>query len=729
MKNTKKTKLFTLLCILLLTSFVIPQIVEEDIYIEEEKIKAAFAGAVKKFNSLEQASSIFDFNKIIVLLESARRDKHLSDSLIHYLTRAYEYRARAYFNGAEIEKTKNDIRTILRIDIDYIPAKQASRKFISLFKDIQKSVTGYFVVKTEPAGARIYIDEKFIGYSNTPVLKQHSGTYTIRASMDDYKTVERKIEIKPAETTELTIDMERISAAIIIHTVPPGAQVFLNGKYHGTTSGTVEKEYEDALTARGIKPRDCSSGYTITGLPVGSNQRVELKKPCYQPVIFRLNIESAMIYSLEPIIMETSQGEIFVENVPQDARVYLNGILQGKGDQQFRELCSGPYTLVVQFKEGKYLKQFHLHKNETIHIIPSPKPTVLFGGVLGLKGEVSFEYLNSIDITEILKKIETLNIYTPTLKDRNENQNLIQDLKRLGDSLNPAQSDGCVLRGHALKSWKEKLLNKYDAELLLVIKQVDDERFAVLLYHHEHNTPDIFEVILDEAGDKPAKEVSEALKLLDQIPEFQRPWLGIYPIETDLDDGLFIIEVREDSPAENLLQQGDYLLFLNSRRMTDLNRYHKVVYQLKQGEQIPIKIKRDGKILDLQIKPALTTITPEPSKGFYCFNRVLAELEMASYSDVIVGSSVVIPYLKGVLCYYLEAYQMGKANLIPIKGKNTDSLDSGLIHFFLYLIYTKTGDTVGAKAEREIFMSFPDARLYYKNGTRLSLMEKYNIYP
>jgi len=726
MKLTK-----TALALSFFSLFAMPllcQIVEEDLSISEDVIKRKYEEAVSKFNSLDQASSIYDFNEIIVILEAAFKDKTIDPSLISYLKHSYDFRAQIYFNDGDLAKSEGDILSIFDQDMDYEPPKEASVKYVRLFDKIKSKMTGFFSVITNPAGARVYLDEKQIGYSNTPVLRYKIGTYVLRVAYEGYQTEEKTIEINSGQTTKISIELKRTAAALSLQTSPAGVEVYLDGKYNGTTEGSAGEAEAARLKGLGLDAAKCSAAFKIPNLPLGRH-KLELKKPCYQDSVITLDFPQPEDYSLNPVVLTTSQGEVILQDTPKEAEVFLNGQLQGKGSLSLKNLCSGPYTLTVKFKDGKYIKQFNLKKDETVYVSPSKKPTVLFGGLLKTGEDISYDSPLAVKTSALLETIHTLNVYTPTIRERNEDKELTTDLMRIGENLEGITIEPGIVLDPVTAKLKSDLLNKFDADLLLFLINTGEFEYSMILFHSAHGAPDVASFIYEDSADG-AADLEKTMRKLDVVPEFQSPWLGLYPVEPVSGEGLLVIEVRDQSPAAKAgLSVGDRLLFLNARRMTDRRRYNEVLMQLKSGDDVSLKIDRRGSVMDLNIKVETAIKTPQQTYGIYYFNRALAEIISGKEADLLKDPDVTLPYLKAVLFYYMSAIEDGQKTLLSIKDKRSNAVDSGLIELFKSALALKAGDIQKAEAEREKYIKYPDSRLYDKNGLPLRLIEKYGIYP
>lgn len=90
-------------------------------------------------------------------------------------------------------------------------------------------------VLTEPAGARIFIDDNYSGTSPFTRTDMRPATYQIRAQHEGYRTITRpvKLERGGSITSELRLPLD--SGALEITTQPAAVRVFVNGKERGET--------------------------------------------------------------------------------------------------------------------------------------------------------------------------------------------------------------------------------------------------------------------------------------------------------------------------------------------------------------------------------------------------------------------------------------------------------------------------------------------------------------
>ncbi len=716
----KKTIL--LLCVILLPVVTIAQIVEEEISLDETELSEKFEKAVKKFNTVEQEASILDFNELIQLLTAALKDNTITESQVERLKKCYEYRARAYFNLGEIEKSNSDIKSILTLDVEFTPSGQASRKFIRRFDNLKKEFIGYFRITTKPSGARIYIDDEQFGFSDTPVLKHRTGYYILKILKDGYEDHERGIEIKAGKTEKVSVELKRTSAALLLQTSPSDVEVYIDGRKIGSTEGIPEKSELEQLRNNGFEPEQTSGLTRFENIKPG-RYRVELKKDCYTPMVMTVDLSEPKDYPLEPLKMEPSQGEIVIVNSKPDADVILNGVIQGKGNQAFSNICTGNYTVIIKFKDGKYLKQFKLKKKESVNIVPSLKPTLVYAGVIDDNKNGSFSNSESEQLWKVLSDVETVNIYSPKFAGDDVeifNRGLWQIARQ---KENIRYLDTYTL-DRVTNQWKNEILEKYDAEMLLVgLKKSEDELLG-LLFHHLHAGADIIK--LNYSTDKK----DEGLKsLLDNLPVLKQPWLGMSTIDSEFDEGVRVIEVIKGSPSDRAgIKPGDYLRFLDGRRITDSARYSDVVKKLTPDVPVKLKMKSSGQIKDLEITAERTLITPEPSM-LYLKNRLIAEIESGlRYSEISANPSI-SAYFKGILLYYLGSNVEARSELEKALNSNEALLDLGQLYYFLAANSGKMGDNFQREQYEKMLPDFPDARMWSFSGFPVRLMIKYEIMP
>ena len=86
------------------------------------------------------------------------------------------------------------------------------------------------VVTVPQTGAKIRLNRQSVGESPKIIQRLPAGTVVVRVDHPLFKTVRRRITIRPQTRTELRIEMERKMGDVAIMTRPPGAEVRFESK-------------------------------------------------------------------------------------------------------------------------------------------------------------------------------------------------------------------------------------------------------------------------------------------------------------------------------------------------------------------------------------------------------------------------------------------------------------------------------------------------------------------
>ncbi|MDO9540971.1 MAG: PEGA domain-containing protein [Kiritimatiellia bacterium] len=110
-----------------------------------------------------------------------------------------------------------------------------------------KPLPGKLTVLSKPAGARIYLGNQFkaetpFGATNIP-----SGQYMIRAELRGYDPQTRTNEVIFGEETTVEFNLDKSSGTLLISTLPPEINVYLDGEFRGTTKMRGNEQISDQL--------------------------------------------------------------------------------------------------------------------------------------------------------------------------------------------------------------------------------------------------------------------------------------------------------------------------------------------------------------------------------------------------------------------------------------------------------------------------------------------------
>ncbi len=107
----------------------------------------------------------------------------------------------------------------------------------------------YLIVKSQPSGAVVYIDEQQRGTTPLTVAALPNVDYRIRLSKPGYRDLSRSARLATGESKTITTGLKPILASVHLEVIPNTATVWLNGKVFGrgdqtlsltTTNHTIE---------------------------------------------------------------------------------------------------------------------------------------------------------------------------------------------------------------------------------------------------------------------------------------------------------------------------------------------------------------------------------------------------------------------------------------------------------------------------------------------------------
>ena len=185
---------------------------------------------------------------------------------------------------------------------------------------------GLLTVTSEPAGAKIYIDEQDAG--NTPLQKKKilSGGHLMKLSSEQYSDYQERIIISDGEDAVKHIKLNPNFALLSIESTPSDARV--------TLSGTSDRVLNTPVIDLKIAPGDYS---------------VKIEKESYEPYVTNLMLLLGGRESIKPTLKRES-GNLNVSTTPQGADVFLNDDFKCKTPYIITEIPTGSYRIKIAKK-------------------------------------------------------------------------------------------------------------------------------------------------------------------------------------------------------------------------------------------------------------------------------------------------------------------------------------------------------------------------------------------
>ena len=194
---------------------------------------------------------------------------------------------------------------------------------------------GYLNISTSPEqGAKVFVDEEFLGISPIKTGKLRSGSHTVKVMMDMYKMKEETFTITDGETINANIKM---SANFVNVTISTDVQsdIYIDEEYKGKGSWSGRlSDGDHILEARKNNHKTSKKSATLV---LGKTQNIQIDAP-------------------KPI-----NGSLEINTTPMEADIYIDGNKYGETPNYISEILIGEHEL-------KFIKQGCAELKKTIFV-------------------------------------------------------------------------------------------------------------------------------------------------------------------------------------------------------------------------------------------------------------------------------------------------------------------------------------------------------------------------
>ncbi len=225
----------------------------------------------------------------------------------------------------------------------------------SAFKVAQAG--GILKVFANVKGAKVFLDDVEIGATPTIRLLP-PGTYKVRLELPGYEAYEKEITILPNKAVTINPELVKVVGSIEIAANVEGAEVYLQGRFVGTTPNAV-----------------------VEDLPQGTYQ-IQVKKVGYAtysgPITIKPNVRLKLKVELTP-----NAGLVNVTSVPEGANVFLDGEFVGKTPLKLESVSAGRHALRIELNGyATFYRGFQVAIGDKLDIVGK---LVTEGGALKVK--------------------------------------------------------------------------------------------------------------------------------------------------------------------------------------------------------------------------------------------------------------------------------------------------------------------------------------------------------
>jgi hypothetical protein len=191
---------------------------------------------------------------------------------------------------------------------------------------------GGLSIHSDPRGASLYVDERYMGKTDQIVGNLAPGTHSVRISEAGYVTWENNITVTGGEINRVSATLEpevgALSGDVLVASTPPGAAVYIDGDYRGLTVP------DDLLDIDDLSP---------------GQHALVVMKPGYQDFSAPVSVEAGQIVQVLAPLASSYRGVASAEivSVPAGAEVFVNSLYVGVTPLSFNDIPPGDYTVNI----------------------------------------------------------------------------------------------------------------------------------------------------------------------------------------------------------------------------------------------------------------------------------------------------------------------------------------------------------------------------------------------
>ncbi|MCX6996337.1 MAG: PEGA domain-containing protein [Kiritimatiellaeota bacterium] len=292
---------------------------------------------------------------------------------------------------------------------------------------------GQIRVTTSPAGAAVQLDGQMQEIAPLTFQRVAPGTHLLVARKEGFREMRRAVSLQQGDKVAAVFKLEPIKGLVVLQTVPPGAEVEIDGAFRGKTPLLLLDlglgEHPTLIRSEGYQPRKLaikvadrvpqkimtdltsdSAKVSIVSEPAGADVLINGshrgQTPCAVDRIPSGSIDLEILLKgfrkhQEKIALKA--GDIFevratlkplpatlaVQSLPDKARIYLNDQYQGDSPLVLTNLLPGTYRLRAELRgyeadardmvlkpEDHITEEFRFTRNSGMLVIVTSPPGV-----------------------------------------------------------------------------------------------------------------------------------------------------------------------------------------------------------------------------------------------------------------------------------------------------------------------------------------------------------------
>ena len=202
---------------------------------------------------------------------------------------------------------------------------------------------GYLNISTTPEqGAKVFVDEEYVGQSPVTTDKLKSGSHTVRVMKDMYKMTEKSFTVTDGQTTNATLNMSANFVNVTINT-DSQSDIYVDDEYKG--KGQWAGRLSDGAHIFEARKVNHLASKKSLDLFLGETKTINIDAPT-------------------PI-----NGEIEINSSPMGATIYIDGKHYGETPNYISDILIGEHELKL-VKQGcaSVTKTINIKEGETLSV-------------------------------------------------------------------------------------------------------------------------------------------------------------------------------------------------------------------------------------------------------------------------------------------------------------------------------------------------------------------------
>ena len=153
-------------------------------------------------------------------------------------------------------------------------------------------------IVSEPAGAKVYIDNQLRGNTPLTIDEIAAGSYRVRLDMPSYETMARRVDLENDQSLTEEFKLTQTIGSIRLATSPADVSVFIGGKLFGVTAAAADSTDQISDTLE------------IDGVPAGENEII-FERQGHKTETRTVTVERGQTLAIETIKLV----RLFIPNV------------------------------------------------------------------------------------------------------------------------------------------------------------------------------------------------------------------------------------------------------------------------------------------------------------------------------------------------------------------------------------------------------------------------------